>query len=111
MDMSKLLELLKRAEGKTYDSPRERALEYRIKKVDEYKKKIVMSFSSGHPVDLKFQAFNAVIDYLIENADRFVRVGATTQVSSDADTIEYIIQSLEPNKTSYTKRAPHICDL
>jgi hypothetical protein len=109
--MSKILELLKKEEGKTFSSPRARAIDYTISKVNEDNQNIVIHFSSGTSLYLNFRTFNAVIDYLRNNANRFVRVGGTTNKSSDKDTLEYVIQSLEPYTDSHTKRAPHVCDI
>jgi len=109
--MSKLLECLKNMEKKTYKSCRKNAYEYSIHDVNEENQKVVLLFSSGSRVDLSFLAFNTIIDYLVQNKHRFVRIGSTLDIAEDSDTLEYIIQQLNPDKKTHTKRAVHICDI
>ena len=98
-------------EKKTFKPCRENALDYSIKNIDEHNQKVVIRFSSGTRLDLPFNAFNTIIDYLVQNRDRSIRIGSTLNKSTDYDTLESVIQSLDPEKSSHTKRAVHICDI
>ena len=110
-NMSKLLECLKNMEKKTYKSSRKNALDYSIHAVNDENQNVVVLFSSGSRVDLSFKAFNTIIDYLVQNSNRFVRIGSTLEPSVDSDTLEDVIQKLDPDKKTHTKRAVHICDI
>ena len=98
-------------EKRSFKPCRKNALEYSIHNIDEHNQKIVIRFSSDTRLDLPFKAFNAIIDYLVQNSDRFVRIGTTLNKSKDHDTLEHVIQSLDPQRKSHTKRAVHICDI
>jgi len=109
--MSKLFDCLMDLKNKSITSCRKNALDYSIEEIDEYNQKVDIRFSSGTPLGLTFATFNAIIDYLVQNKDRYIRIGSTLKKSLDSDTLEYVIQSLEPDRLSYTKRAVHICDI
>jgi hypothetical protein len=111
MKMSLLLDYIKEMKKKLFNPLRKNSLEYYIHDVDEHNQRVITRFSSGTKLYLPFKAFNAIIDYLIDNNDRFVRIGSIHNKSTDHDTLEYVIQSLDPERKSHTKRAVHISDI
>lgn len=108
--MSKLLEYLQRIKGEKIRSDRPRSQSFSVVDVDERKQHVMIRFESGTSLYLHFRVFNAVIDYLVENQNRFVRIGATNKVSKDRDTLEWVIQQTDGSST-HTRRAPFVCDL
>jgi len=108
--MSKLLECLHKIKGENMRSDRPRSQPFSVVDVDEGKQHVRIRFESGTYLYLHFRVFNAVIDYLVENQNRFVRIGATNKVSKDRDTLEWVIQQTDDSST-HTRRAPFVCDL
>ena len=108
--MSKLLDCLRKIKGENIKPDRPRSKSFNIEEIDEGSQHVRIRFESGTPLYLHFRVFNAVIEYLVENHDRFVRIGATIQTSEDRDTIEWVIQQTD-GSLSHTRRAPFVCDL
>lgn len=86
--MSKILDCLHGIKEKSIKPDRPRSQSFKILEIDEEMQHVKIRFESGTPLYLHFKIFNAVIDYLVGNKKRFIRIGATNQVSEDRDTLE-----------------------
>jgi len=115
----KVLEWLTDNEGKSFSSPRKAAFgrdpdDFLIVQVDVKAKTVKVKFhkSQWPALPLHFWMFDRTVQYLRENWDKFVRLGAKLQPPYDPDTVEEIIwkKPYLTEKTSY-KASPHVCDI
>ena len=115
----KVLEWLTDNEGKSFSSPRKAAFgrdpdDFLIVQVDVKAETVKVKFhkSQWPALPLHFWMFDRTVQYLRENWDKFVRLGAKLQSPYDPDTVEGIIwkKPYLTEKTSY-KASPHVCDI
>jgi len=111
----RVLKWLKANEGETFESPRSeiskrRKYDLTIVHVGFDRVKIEFVGSKYPAMPLYFWMFDRTLDYIRENKDRPVRLGAKLQPPYEPDTIEEQIWKGEEGMYPY-KAAPHVCDI
>jgi hypothetical protein len=112
----RILDWLRTHEGKMFASPRTKVFgrktkDFEIVKVDEEKVRIRFEGRKHLALPLTFSMFDRTMEYLNENKDRPIRLGAKVAPPYENDTIEAVIwRHPYPMPTPY-KVAPHVCDI
>lgn len=114
----KVINFLKKNEGKTFRSPREeisrgkKPMQFTIVEFNEIKEKVKIRFESGTLLPLEFWRFDYALNYLQE--DNFVPIGARISEDYPENSLEQILKEEEKrryDRLAGTKTAPHIADL
>jgi hypothetical protein len=111
----RVLKWLKANEGETFESPRSeiskrRKYDLKIVRVGFGRVDIEFVGSKYQAMPLYFWMFERALDYVRENRDRPIRLGAKLQSPYEPDTIEEQIWKSKEGICPY-KAAPHICDI
>jgi hypothetical protein len=111
----RVLKWLKAHGGETFESPRSEIsgrhkYDLKIIRVSFARVDIEFVGSPNRALPLYFWMFDRALDYIRENKDRPVRLGAKLQPPYEPDTVEEQIWKDERYIHPY-KAAPHVCDI
>lgn len=109
----RVLKWLKANTGKVFASPRNaRAHDLKLLGIFDDGVRVHFVGSEYRALPLRFWMFDRTLEYIRENKDRAVRLGAKLIPPYESDTVEGQIwkKPYPTGNTSY-KAAPHICDI
>ena len=85
---------------------------FKIKEVDENKRRIIIEFKSGTLLPLEYWRFEEALLFIDKN--EFVPIGASINEKYQKDSLEGVLKEIAKkkyHKKTDTKTAPHIADL